>query len=97
MQVFVSSERFLERVQEVLFNYIKGKTIRNWVSKDTITTPKVKGGLVFFKSQIFITPKSVPHYADMQRMSPTTFGATFWTNVSHLHRPLELIPYNGGI
>ena len=47
MQVFVSSERFLERVQEVLFNYIKGKTIRNWVSKDTITTPKVKGGLVF--------------------------------------------------
>ena len=49
MQVLDLSENFLERVQEVLFNYIKGKTKRNWLSKDLITTPKAKGGLGFFK------------------------------------------------
>ena len=49
MQVLDLIENFLERVQEVLFNYIKGKTKRNWLSKDLITTPKAKGGLGFFK------------------------------------------------
>ena len=49
MQVLDMSENFIERVQQVLFNYIKGKTKMNWLSKDIITTPKVKGGLGFFK------------------------------------------------
>ena len=48
MQVLDLNENFLERTQEILFRYIKGKTKRNWLSKDLITTPKSKGGLGFF-------------------------------------------------
>ena len=55
MQVLDLSENFLERVQEVLFNYKKGKTKRNWLSKDIITTYKVKG--VFLGHGFLLRPK----------------------------------------
>ena len=48
MQVLDLSENFLNRTQEILFQYIKGKTKRNWLSKNLIITPKAKGGLGFF-------------------------------------------------
>ena len=48
MQVLDLSENFLARTEEILFKYIKGKTKRNWLSKNIITTPKTKGGLGFF-------------------------------------------------
>ena len=48
MQVLDLSENFLARTEEILFKYIKGKTKRNWLSKNIITTPKAKGGLGFF-------------------------------------------------
>lgn len=48
MQVLDLNENFLERTQDILFRYIKGKTKRNWLSKDLITTAKSKGGLGFF-------------------------------------------------
>ena len=49
MQVLDLSENFLMRTEEILFRYIKGKTKRNWLSRDIIITPKMKGGLGFFK------------------------------------------------
>ena len=49
MQVLDLSENFLMRTEEILFRYIKGKTKRNWLSRDIIITPKIKGGLGFFK------------------------------------------------
>ena len=48
MQVLDLSENFLNKTQEILLQYIKGKTKRNWLSKNLIITPKAKGGLSFF-------------------------------------------------
>ena len=48
MQVLDLSENFLNRTQEILFQYIKGKTKRNWLNKNLIVTPKAKGDLGFF-------------------------------------------------
>ena len=48
MQVLDLTQEYLDEIENILYTYIKGKTKRNWLSKEQIRTPKNKGGLGFF-------------------------------------------------
>ena len=48
MQVLDFTQESLDEVESLLYAYIKGKTKRNWLSKEQIRTPKNKGGIGFF-------------------------------------------------
>ena len=48
MQVLDFTQENLDEVENLLYAYIKGKTKRNWLSKEQIRTPKNKGGIGFF-------------------------------------------------
>ena len=48
MQVLDLTQENLDEIENILFSYIKGKTKRNWLSKEQIRTPKKKGGIGFF-------------------------------------------------
>ena len=43
----------MNRIERLLYGYIKGKTKRNWLSKEIICTPTLKGGLGFFNIKEF--------------------------------------------
>ena len=48
MQVLDLTQENLNEIENILYSYIKGKTKRNWLSKEQIRTPKIKGGIGFF-------------------------------------------------
>ena len=48
MQVLDFTQENLDELESLLYDYIKGKTKRNWLSKEQIRTPKNKGGIGFF-------------------------------------------------
>ena len=45
MQVLDFTQENLDELESLLYDYIKGKTKRNWLSKEQIRTPKNKGGI----------------------------------------------------
>ena len=58
MQVLDLTQENLDEIENILYNYIKGKTKRNWLSKEQIRTPKNKGGIGFFDiSKFFYAQK----------------------------------------
>ena len=58
MQVLDLTQENLDEIENILYDYIKGKTKRNWLSKEQIRTPKNKGGLGFFDiSKFFYAQK----------------------------------------
>ena len=58
MQVLDLTQENLDEIENILYDYIKGKTKRNWLSKEQIRMPKNKGGLGFFDiSKFFYAQK----------------------------------------
>ena len=53
MQTLDLDDDIIKKIEDLLYGYIKGKTKRNWLSKDIISTPTSKGGLGFFNVREF--------------------------------------------
>ena len=53
MQTLDLEDDMLERIEKKLYNFIKGPTKRNWLSRDFICTPTSRGGLGFFNIRDF--------------------------------------------
>ena len=53
MQTLDLEDDIIKKIEDLLYGYIKGKTKRNWLSKDIICTPTSKGGLGFFNIREF--------------------------------------------
>ena len=59
IQVLDPAQEILNEIEEVLYNYIKGKTKRNWLSKEHIKTPKKREILASSISPNSFMPKNV--------------------------------------
>ena len=53
MQTLDLDDQTLDKIERMLYGYIKGRTKRNWLSKSYICTPTAKGGLGFFNIRDF--------------------------------------------
>ena len=53
MQTLDLEDDTIKKIENLLYGYIKGKTKRNWLSKEIICTPTSKGGLGFFDIKDF--------------------------------------------
>ena len=53
MQTLDLDDQTLDKIEKMLYGYIKGRTKRNWLSKSYICTPVAKGGLGFFNIRDF--------------------------------------------
>ena len=59
MQVLDLTQENLDEIENILFSYIKGKTKRNWLSKEQIRTPKKREVLASSISPSSFMPKNV--------------------------------------
>ena len=59
MQVLDLTQENLDEIENILYSYIKGKTKRNWLSKEQIRTPKKREVLASSISPSSFMPKNV--------------------------------------